>query len=160
MEKCKGYDNQTLGLYVDGELEQNVFQEIENHLKTCTNCRSVVKKYKKFSRIFKNQVESQTSGSFDNLSEERVFTLFKKSRQPFWQDLFNFISVKKNILQLASITAILLASMAYYQINTVDLMGELDGPSAIVNSVEGDMASVMILETHESNHTIIWYTEG
>jgi hypothetical protein len=62
----------------------------------------------------------------------------------------------RNVLQLASIAAILLATVIYYQGDTV----VPTGPSAIVNSVDGDIASVMILETQASKHTIIWYTES
>jgi len=70
--------------------------------------------------------------------------------------MIDFIKGKKIYLQMASFAAILVMSMAFLQ----DQKVVFHSPSAIVNSIDGDMASVMILETREQHHTIIWYKES
>lgn len=70
-------------------------------------------------------------------------------------------------LQLASLAAIILISVTVMKTifslppnRTPAMMPSNDNPSAIVTSVDGDVASVMILETKERRHTIIWYQEA
>jgi hypothetical protein len=62
----------------------------------------------------------------------------------------------KNIyLQLASIIVILMISLFSFQ----GALFSPTGPSAIVTSVDTDVASVMIIETQKEKHTIIWFSE-
>ncbi|MCP4119061.1 MAG: hypothetical protein GY737_27400 [Desulfobacteraceae bacterium] len=153
---CRQYDAKTLGLYVDRELAPAAFSAIENHLTTCRHCRSVVEHLEGLSRTFSQGVDQDVSGLSHGVSEARILARIRAEKQPFWANLVHLMKVKRNILQLASIAAILLASLVYYQGDTV----VPTGPSAIVNSVEGEIASVMIIETQASKHTIIWYTES
>ena len=154
--QCRHYDAKTLGLYLDGELKPGELQEIENHLTTCSHCRSVVENLERLSQNFSQGVDQGISGLSNSLSGESILARIKAAKQPFWADLVDLMKARRNILQLASIAAILLASVIYYPGDTV----LPTGPSAIVNSVDGEIASVMILETQATKHTIIWYTES
>ncbi len=154
--QCRHCDARTLGLYLDRELKPGELQEIEKHLTTCSHCRSVVEHLERLSQTFSQGVDQGISGFSHSLSGESILARIKEEKQPFWAGLADLMKAKRNILQLASIAAILLASVVYYQGDTV----LPTGPSAIVNSVDGDIASVMILETQVSKHTIIWYTES
>ncbi|ACN13416.1 hypothetical protein HRM2_02940 [Desulforapulum autotrophicum HRM2] len=156
MKKCTVYDLETLGLYVDGELEPHARETVERHLGMCSRCRSVVENYEQLAATFKLGVERRAPWESQWLSDKTVFAPVNTWRQSFSTGLIGFVKAKKYTLQLASIAAILIAGVFYYQAHTV----LQDGPSAIINFVEGDMASVMIFETHPSNNTIIWYTEG
>lgn len=158
MEECTVYDPETLGLYVDGELEPHAREMVERHLAKCSRCRSVVENYEQFATTFKLGVERRAPWESQRLSDETFFSSRDSRQQSFSTGLIDFVKAKKYSLQLASIAAILVAGLFYYQAHTVTVLQ--DGPSAIINFVEGDMASVMIFETHPSNHTIIWYTEG
>jgi anti-sigma factor RsiW len=155
MKKCAVYDPETLGLYVDGELEPHARKAVERHLDMCIRCRSVVENYEQLAATFKQGIERRAPWEVQGLSEKRVPPVNTRLSS-FWTGMVDFVKAKKYTLQLASIAAILFAGVFYYQDRPV----LQDGPSAIINFVEGDMASVMIFETHPSNHTIIWYTEG
>ncbi|MBI9089637.1 MAG: zf-HC2 domain-containing protein [Desulfobacterium sp.] len=154
--QCRHCDARTLGRYLDRELSPGEWQEIENHLTTCSHCRSVVEHLERLSQTFSQGIDQGTFGLSNSLSGESILARIKAEKQPFWADLADLMKAKRNILQLASIAAILLATVIYYQGDTV----LPTGPSAIVNSVDGEIASVMILETQVSKHTIIWYTES
>ncbi len=156
MKKCTIYAPETLGLYVDGELPPHAMETVERHLAICRHCRSVVENYELLATAFKQGVERRAPWESQALSQATVFARTPPRQPSFWTGMTDFLKAKKYILQLASIAAILVAGVFYYQALPV----LQDGPSAIVNFVEGDMASVMIFETHPSNHTIIWYTEG
>lgn len=63
----------------------------------------------------------------------------------------------KNIyLKLASILAVLMIGLFPFD---EDLLQGPSGPSAIVNSLDTEYASVMIIETQIEKHTIIWFLE-
>ena len=63
----------------------------------------------------------------------------------------------KNIyLKLVSLAAVVMIGLFPFD---EDLLQNPSGPSAIVNSVDTEYASVMIIETQKEKHTIIWFSE-
>jgi hypothetical protein len=154
--QCRRYDAKILGLYLDGELEPGALHALEKHLSSCRYCRSVVENLERFSQTFSQGVDQGISGLAHDLSGDRILARIKEEKRSFWADIADLMTAGKNVLQLASIAVILLATVIYYHGDTV----VPTGPSAIVNSVDGDIASVMIIETQVSKHTIIWYTES
>ncbi len=86
--------------------------------------------------------------------KQKLDQTFKNSQKKSFGNIFGTFG--KNIyLKLASIAAILMISLYTFQ-------GGLftpSGPSAIVKSVDTDFTSVMIIETQNKKHTIIWFSE-
>ena len=68
-------------------------------------------------------------------------------------------NTRKFYLQLGSVAAIIILSISTIYLQKKPALSLSDGPSAIVTSVDGDVSSVMILETQDKKHTIIWYKE-
>jgi len=56
---CKMILN-NLSAYIDGELDEDVCQQIETHLETCQNCRIVVDTLKKTIDIYQKDGEKTT----------------------------------------------------------------------------------------------------
>ena len=151
-----------LSQFVDNALPPETRTSLELHLSTCPACQNTVKSYQNIdNRVIQNIQRHSHLVNNTALVQELVVKLKKEkateaSDFSFFQGMIEFIKGKKIYLQMASFAAILLISMAFLQ----DQKVVFHSPSAIVNSIDGDIASVMILETREQHHTIIWYKES
>lgn len=155
-----------LSQFVDNALPPETRTSLERHLPTCPVCQHTVKSYQNIdTKVIQNIQRHSHSHSHrgnNTALEQELLVKIRKERatEPsdfsFFQGMIDFIKGKKIYLQMASFAAILLMSMAFLQ----DQKVVFHSPSAIVNSIDGDMASVMILETKEQRHTIIWYKES
>jgi len=151
-----------LSQFVDNALSPETTRALESHLTTCPVCQHTVKRYQGITNKVIHSIQRQGSQANHTELEHSLLIKLRKERatEPsyfsFFQGMIDFIKGKKIYLQMASFAAILLMSMVLLQ----DQKVVFHSPSAIVNSIDGDMASVMILETQEQHHTIIWYKES
>ena len=151
-----------LSQFVDNALPPETRTSLEQHLSTCPACQRTIKSYQDIdTKIIQNIQRHSHRENNTSLEQELLVKLRKEktteaSDFSFFQGMIDFIKGKKIYLQMASFAAILVMSMAFLQNQKV----VFHSPSAIVNSIDGDMASVMILETREQHHTIIWYKES
>jgi anti-sigma factor RsiW len=161
MKKCNRYTTEMLSQFVDNALPPETRTELARHLTTCPTCRHTVKRYQSITSKVMQNIQRHGSRANNTALEQNLLVKIRKekamkaSNLSFFQGVINFIKGKKIYLQMASFAAILLMSMAFLQ----DQKVVFQTPSAIVNSIDGEMASVMILETREQRHTIIWYKE-
>ena len=161
MKKCNAYPPDNISRFMDNDLSEKEMAALEKHLATCPECRQRANRYQRLEDGVIRMVHQQ-SLSMDTAALEHA--LLKKTRSqgqkkrtqtsPF-KGFMDFIQGKKFYLQMASFAAILLLSTLFLK----DQEKVIRAPSAIVNSIDGNMASVMILETREQRHTIIWYKE-
>jgi hypothetical protein len=73
---------------------------------------------------------------------------------PWWIQLRAFLVSKRCLVPA---TALALAFLFFVLLQPP---ASVSGPSAIISSFQGDVASVMILETPESHQTILWISES
>lgn len=151
---CHQYTSEQISLFVDRELSHADMLTIEEHLKQCRQCREQAEQFKTMADIFSKhatrQVDDLEKRPIRESLQAEMASDGKKS-----QKVKDWLFGKNKILKLASIVAIMIFGWVGYQ-------GQFTapaGPSAIVQSLDTDYSSVMILETEKQKHTIIWYTE-
>ncbi|MFH1156991.1 MAG: zf-HC2 domain-containing protein [Pseudomonadota bacterium] len=153
MKTCTRYDTLILSRFVDDELGLDVHAAVRDHLESCRECEGLVSRYRNAADTV-NQALSRVE---DTLDLGRIHSPVPE--QGTWNPgmgntIFGWL-FRKNVLQMASIIAIIVSTWAYVEYRPV----ESAGPSAIVTSVDGNASSVMILETRGEHHTIIWFKE-
>lgn len=153
-KKCDKYSFEDLNRYVDNDLSESRMQEFKNHLASCPACEYQIHKLEKISSVFKANVSAQVLKiNTEDLKDKAALRAGLTHKTSFGNI---FASLGRNIyLKLASIAAILVISVFMFNENVLGPTG----PSAIVSTVDADMASVMIIETQKEKHTIIWFTE-
>ena len=87
--------------------------------------------------------------------EERVIALIRLKKRLWWVHLKSLCLSKKLYVPAAAVAALLV--MFFHLARTP---APTSGPSAIIDSLQGDFASVMILETQKSHQTILWIHEA
>ncbi|MCD4744137.1 MAG: zf-HC2 domain-containing protein [Desulfobacteraceae bacterium] len=151
---CTTYDKKIISEFVDNELSSEENKKISEHIKTCPICKNISEEYIQMSNAFVQrtsiEVEKINTGSLG----ENVLKQIKRKENGFSKKVFDYFSPKL-YLKIASLVAIMVVSLIYFQAQPVNIIG----PSAIVNSVDGNASSIMILETEKSKHTIIWFSE-
>ncbi len=179
MAKCNRFDIETISCFVDEELDAKKQKEVSTHLLTCHDCFETAEMYKRIDHGFKQGLKIQKSIFDDSAFYNKIMTRIREKKQKQTMPIFNgkphflpfirlleFFTPGKIPLQVASFAAIVIFSLGLFQFHKyffADEKGpvaESNGPSAIINSVSGDLASVMILETEGHKHTIIWYKES
>jgi len=78
-KKCLDYVND-LNDYIDGQIDSDLYQEIENHLKQCENCRIMVDTLKKTVSLCRENKELK----LPSLLEKKLNDVVKKH----WQKKF------------------------------------------------------------------------
>ncbi|MCK5542749.1 MAG: zf-HC2 domain-containing protein [Desulfobacterales bacterium] len=155
---CKIYDEKTIGKFVDNELSSEKSKTISEHIETCPICDSITAKYNHLSNIFVQSTSKQLDKIDTDLLGQNVLEQIKREENNFFKKVFDYFSPKL-YLKIASIVAIMIISLTYFQERLIRPL-DIIGPSAIVNSVDGNVSSVMIFETKKSKHTIIWFSEA
>jgi len=154
-KSCNRYRPEDISLFVDTELPQSRYLEIEHHLHNCPDCNRLVEQYKTLSIMFKDHVEQKKLKINPDTLKQRLVPATPDLQKISLGNRSGFFG--KNIyLKLASIAAILMISLFTFQ---KGIVGNATGPSAIVTSVDTDVSSVMIIETQKERHTIIWFSE-
>lgn len=156
MKGCGHYSGETISRFIDGELPDNQYKQMEAHLANCDACAAAVGKASLLEGQFRKEIDQAFAG-FDPAAISQTVT--RRTQQPdrpvSWKRIPELLN-RKLVLQLASIAVIVSGTVLWYQ-SPSDVS---KGPSAIVTSVDADMGSVMILETETNHHTIIWYRES
>jgi hypothetical protein len=155
---CKIYDEKTIGKFVDNELPNEKNNIISKHIETCPICDNIVSKYIHLSNIFVQNTSKQLDEIDTDLIGQHVLEQIKREEDGFLKKVFDYFSPKL-YLKIASVVIIMVVSLIYFQGQPIRQINVI-GPSAIVNSVDGNISSVMILETEKSKHTIIWFSEA
>ncbi|MCP3901596.1 MAG: zf-HC2 domain-containing protein [Desulfobacteraceae bacterium] len=155
---CKIYDEKTIGEFIDNELSSEKNKAIAEHIETCPICHNIATNYQHLSDVFIKSTSDKLDQIDTKLLGQNVLEQIKRKETGFFKKVFDYFS-PKIYLKVASVVVIMIASFIYFQerpLNSIDSIGS----SAVVNSVDGDVSSVMIFETEKSKHTIIWFSEA
>ncbi len=160
--RCNTYTSEQISKFVDKELSKKENDILESHIQHCSACSHLVEQYNTLSVLFTSHIDQQVKDIDSSKVNQKLNQAIRNSMRDSKRNFFGlfksntFELFSQNIyLKLASITAILMISLFSFQ-NT---WFGTSGPSAIVNSVDTDFASVMIIETQKEKHTIIWFSE-
>ncbi|MBW1744645.1 MAG: hypothetical protein JRJ47_14650 [Deltaproteobacteria bacterium] len=148
-------DPKMLGRFFDRELEPDESVGVSGHIEDCNTCRGELRDNQFLSALFKAGVEEELSRANFQEMEESVVALIRTKRGLWWIHLKNLCLSKKLYVPAAAMAAALI--LFFHLARTP---APASGPSAIVNSLQGNFASVMILETQKSRQTILWIHEA
>jgi hypothetical protein len=143
-----------LSQFLDRELEPDESAEIVDHIGHCDTCRRELRGNQFIASLLKAGIEKGRSQADLQEVEERVITLIRTKRGPWWVHFKNLCLSKKLYVPAAAVAAMLVMFL-YLARPPIPA----SGPSAIIDSLQGDFASVMILETQKSRQTILWIHE-
>jgi anti-sigma factor RsiW len=148
-------DPALLSRFLDQELGPDDRARIDKHLKHCPACRRVLRGDQSISALFKTGLKEELSHAEFEESEERVFDLIRSKGIPWWMKVTDLFRSKRFYVPAAAMATVLILVFS-----VVKRPASKSGPSAIVSSFKGDVASVMILETRKSQQTILWFNES
>ena len=153
-ELKKGCDPERLDRYIDGELGIDDSETVKAHLIRCPACQEQIKDRHKIAEAFKSdmdQVASRTN--FDRVEEHIIRKIRKEQRKA--QARFQRVLLSKSFFM--PVSALTAAMIIFFFIT--NLLRPEPVPSALINSFTGSISSAMIIETPESRHTILWFSE-
>ena len=149
IDDSKHCDEQLLSRHIDGETTPQETRRIDSHLQHCAGCRHYVRQQKELAQQLRREVTAaQRAVDFNRLQAEITGAA---GRRPMLREtLFSW----KLMLPVAAT-----AALALFFFTSLFQPAAPAGPSAIINSFTGKVSSVMILETPQNHHTVIWYSE-
>ena len=156
---CSRYSEKQISRFIDGELSRQERERIRHHLDACSACRNLAAQFQKAAKTFEELVDP--AGSV--IEPERLFQSMQRSAEKpavtragsFFSGRFRQVIPFRRILAATS-AAVLLIIGGVALINTGIAP---EDPSAIVTSIDTEYTAVMILETPDTHHTIIWYSD-
>ena len=143
-----------LNRFFDQELGPEESVRIREHLKQCASCQRALQENQTLSAQFKTGLDQELSRADLGRIKKNVLALIRRKETPWWTRLRDLL-VSQRFFVPATAMATALLFFALFK-----PPASISGPSAIVSSFEGDVASVMILETPESHQTILWISEN
>lgn len=152
---CSKYDPESISRFADSAVSSEEYKEMKRHMETCAPCRKLAGEYRAISISLKSALYRETDSLAEGFALDGVLSRIEREKRRRPAGLFGAYGPKKILLQAVSIAVIIVVGAGIY----LGKPSVIPGPSAIVNYVEGDASSVMIFETMEEQHTVIWYTE-
>jgi hypothetical protein len=164
---CSKYTEKFISQYIDNELDSARSMEFSSHLGNCPDCKEKVNDFKRLSIVFNNHTETQVAqaqvaqaqvaqaqvAQASSLNMAKKFSNPGKHNGPFAR--FFKSPTDHLYIKLASLSAIAaLLILIVFQPPPPQV-----SPSAIVKSLDTNASSVMIVETLNEKHTIIWFSE-
>jgi anti-sigma factor RsiW len=148
-------DQGLLNRFFDEELGPGEYAHMTEHLKACPACQRVLRENQALSNHLGAGLDEELSRADLERVEENVLALIRRKETPWRTRLRDLLVSKRFFVPATAMVAVFVLFFALFRHPS-----SMPGPSAIVSSVEGDVASVMILETPESHQTIVWITEN
>ena len=154
-KKCEAYTSEDISRLVDLELSADQCRAFEHHLSLCKECSRFFDLYKNLSLAFSRHTHKTAMGIATLHLEHKLEQKIQCSEKKPYQNISGLFG-KNLYLKLAGIAAVVM--IGFFSFDPT-LIRNPSGPSAIVNSVDTEYTSVMIIETQEEKHTIIWFSE-
>jgi len=155
-KECDVYTSEDISRFIDHELSSDRCRSFEHHLSLCKNCSERIDQYRSLSLAFSRSAHKKSIGIKDENLEGKLEKILSPSDKKAFGNISGLFG-KNLYLKLASIAAVVMIGLFSFDGDL--LMDTSTGPSAIVNSVDTEYTSVMILETQKEKHTIIWLSE-
>ena len=148
-------DSAYLDRFFDQELGPDEDAWMATHVKHCPFCQKTIREHESISALIKTGLDKELAHVNLDQLEERVLMRIQRKQVPLQGQLRDLITSKKFYVPLTAAVAALVLILVF-----VGHPRPGPVPSAIVSSLGGDVASVMILETPKSHQTILWITEN
>ncbi|MCF8136024.1 MAG: zf-HC2 domain-containing protein [Desulfotignum sp.] len=158
-ESCGKYSEKQISRFIDQALPRQEIEQIRHHLDACSTCRNLAVQFRKAAKTFDELVEP--SGLV--IDPDRLYQSMQHSAEKsggsrggiFFGPRFRRFIPFRPMLAAASAAVLLVIGGITLMNNGISP----DSPSAIVTSIDTEYTAVMIFETPDTHHTIIWYSE-
>jgi anti-sigma factor RsiW len=145
-------DPDLMARYFDSEVSERERERAQAHAAGCAACRSLLEQNRTVADLFRADPDAVLTDAERAALEARVIALagrWPSGIRKGWKAVL----APKRLIPLAAVAGLLMVGFS------ILMPDRPAGPSAIVNSFQGDYQSVMILETPEKRNTIIWVVE-
>jgi hypothetical protein len=139
--------------FLDSELEPEEYDRVKAHLLDCPNCMKSLEEFKNISLKTKAAIQKGLPHFDKKFIESGVINDIKKRKIALWRRVLEVLLSKKGLIPLTALASLCIVSLMVFK------SPGPPGPSAIVQSVSGDITSIMIMETPNSRQTILWFNE-
>jgi hypothetical protein len=150
-KKC---DFAMLSRFYDQEVGSHEEGEIIRHLEHCRSCRKALQDNETVSAFLKAGIRAELSRSGVEKVEEDVMAVIHGEELSWWKRYKGLSLSKAFYVPAAAAAVFLLIFLSVFRSPS-----PIPGPSAIVESVKGEVSSVMIFETEKSRQTVVWFNE-
>ena len=140
--------------FFDQELPPQESAGMNRHVEYCPSCKEILQHNQSVSTLLGRGLDETLARVDFEALEEGVLARIDSKRAPWWIKLGNQLVSKRFYVPAAAAATVIVLFFTFVQ-----SPAPVAGPSAIINSVEGNVGSVMILETEKSHHTILWFSE-
>jgi anti-sigma factor RsiW len=151
---CGRYTPKEISRFIDGELSRQKIRQIRHHIDTCPACRDLAARFREATQSFTELAETPGMAIDPARLHQRLEQPADKPGTS-WIARFSSRPALPLLVAAASIAALVFISV-YALKNDGPIPA---GPSALVTSIETEYTAVMIFETPDTHHTIIWYSE-
>ena len=145
-----------LSAFADGELDQQARSNVQQHLAQCRQCRTAHDQIAALSVAFQDALRRHYPNAALAALDGELIDRWHRQHHPGWIDKCRRTIFSK--WMLVPVTAVVAAVVVMLPLRTAPPVAQ--SPSAIVQSVSGDLASVMIMQTPMMQQTVIWISES
>lgn len=149
-------DPNLLELFFDGELNEEAYRALYEHATHCPSCRKTLGENRSVSRLARAGVMKEVSRAGLEQLDAAAFVRSRERDRRAWRRGSDIVFLKPRFWVPAT-AAVVAAFFFLTFFNPVPTVFE---PSALVQSLKGEVASVMILEIPGSRRTVLWFEEG
>ena len=156
---CSRYSEKQISRFIDGALSRQEIEQIRQHLSSCPACRDLAAQFRKAAKTFEELVEPPGKViDPDRLYQSMLHSAEKpggsRAGRFFSHRFYRFVPFRP-LLAAVSAAVLLVIGGIVLMNNGISP----DSPSAIVTTIDTEYTAVMIFETPDTHHTIIWYSE-
>lgn len=153
-ETIKVCDPKLLDRYRDGELSDTQRLSVKSHLIRCQSCRDQIENRNRIAEAVRTDIDHVLSGANLDQIEDKIIRRIRKARLRKPSPYQRFFLSKPFLMPASVFTAAILIFFFIYNPISPEPV-----PSALINSFTGRISSAMIIETPETHHTILWFSE-
>lgn len=138
--------------FFDKELDPTDDASIDRHINSCRSCRQMLDDIKTLSKEIREHLTEIRDTDCTSIEKSLLAKICRK-KTPFGERVKEALFSKKVWIPVAAAASLLLVFFTMFQTAGVN------GPSAIIASLSGDVSSVVIIETPRTHQTILWFNE-
>jgi len=147
-------DPAVVSRFFDGELDPIDCESIKQHICNCLECEKLMEDLKTISGHIRTHMADHRAGKGQVAVESGIIDTIRKRNLSRWASARETLFSRKALIPAAALVSLVLVALTFFRSPAVT------GPSAIITSLSGDMSSVIIMETPDTGHTILWFTES
>lgn len=157
---CHKFSKKFISRFMDNDLDADAYKTFIRHKAQCPDCCAAEARLRQAGMIFERQAEAMAGQLLKdtpaivvktgNIGHESRLGKIMKRKSRRAQAVLGMLSF--------AVVAVIMYLVPWPQGHLPTGLS-VPGPSAVVTSVDAYGSSVMILETAETHHTIIWFSE-